>query len=288
METAEVAETFEGDKLYQKRAQEALPILVRQAHARSKIYYAELAAELSMPNPRNLNYPLGSIGNALKKLSKEWDQAIPMIQCLVVNQSTGLPGEGFGEFCKDIGEFKGLPPRQREAIVDHILADVFAYPRWNDVLKAFGLVPIATGYETDIVSAARYQSGGESELHKALKQYVSQNPEIVALPVRAGPGEIEHPLPSGDSVDVLFSYASVQTAVEVKSRISDQADIVRGLFQCVKYRAVLRARIAAENKDNSADAILIMEGAFPETLRSLKNTLDVKVVDNVSVPSLNG
>jgi hypothetical protein len=281
METAKVAESLKGDKLYQRRARIGLPILVRQAHAGARIYYADLAAELGMPNPRNLNYPLGSIGTALERLSKEWKEEIPQIQCLSVNQATELPGEGIGWFVRNIGEFKGLPLRKRRAIVDAVLARVFAYPRWNEVLAAFGLKPAATGYKTVIESAAKYQGGGENDLHRALKRYVAENPRVVGLPVRARVGEIEYPLPSGDSVDVYFSFASLRTAVEVKSRISDHADIARGLFQCVKYKAVLDACIAAENSDDSSDATLVLEDRLPDDLRALRNTLGVTVIEQV-------
>jgi hypothetical protein len=281
METAKVAKALEGERLYQQRARIALPILVRQAHAGAKIYYEELAAELGMPNPRNLNYPLGSIGTALEELSKVWKQEIPQIQCLVVNQRTGLPGEGVGRFVRDAGEFKGLPLRKRRAIVDAVLAKVFAYPYWNKVLDTFDLKPATTGYECIIESAAKYQGGGESDLHKALKRFVAENPRVIDLPGRAGIGELEHALPSGDSIDVFFYHACIRTAVEVKSRISDHADIARGLFQCVKYRAVLDACVAAENSDDSTEAVLVLEGGLPDDLRALRNILDVKIVEHV-------
>ncbi len=99
MITAQKACDFlSGDKLYQQRARAVLPVLVRQAKATQKIYYGDLAAEVSIPNPRNLNYPLGSIGNALKSLSKKWAIKIPQIQCIVVNKGSELPGEGIGWF----------------------------------------------------------------------------------------------------------------------------------------------------------------------------------------------
>ena len=62
-ETAKKASHMQGDKPYQKYACAALPLLVRQAKARKPITYGSLAKELGMPNPRHLNYPLGSIGN---------------------------------------------------------------------------------------------------------------------------------------------------------------------------------------------------------------------------------
>jgi hypothetical protein len=285
VETPEIAKPFkpfdDGDAPYQQRGRAALPVLVRQANARARISYAELAEELGISNPRVLNYPLGSVGNSLIQLSEKWGQKIPPIQCLVVNQKDGLPGTGgVNFFVPSVGAFKGLPLRKRQDIVEGVLAEVFAYPRWNEVLDFFGLERAATGYERVIEAAAGCQGGGESEPHKALKRYVAENPRVVDLPARAGVGEMEHALPSGDSIDVYFPFESVRTAVEVKARISDHADITRGLFQCIKYRAVLRAWIAAENSDDATDAILVLEGKLPDDLRSLRNILDVKVVEN--------
>ncbi len=285
METASIAKTLDGESLYQQRARLALPILVRQAHAGSKIYYADLAAELAMSNPRTLNYPLGSIGSALQSLSKEWNEDIPQIQCIVVNQATGLPGEGISGFVRDLAEFRSLLPRQREALVEGVLARIFAYPRWNEVLEHFGLQPAASQYTPLLKMASKRGTTGESPFHQALKKYVSDNPEKIGLSRRAAPGEVEFGLPSGDCVDVFFSHASVRTAVEVKSRISDTADLVRGIFQCVKYRAVLAAYIAAQNSRDSAQAILVLETELPPELRQLRTILDVPVVENLVVPA---
>jgi hypothetical protein len=47
-----------GNKLFQERACQALPLLVRQAKAEKPICYSDLAEELRMPNPRNLDYVL--------------------------------------------------------------------------------------------------------------------------------------------------------------------------------------------------------------------------------------
>ena len=66
MTTAMAATPLSGDKLYQERARAALPLLVRQAEAATPIFYSSLARELGMPNPRNLNYVLGCIGQTLQ------------------------------------------------------------------------------------------------------------------------------------------------------------------------------------------------------------------------------
>ncbi len=98
--TAKVANSnfLEGEKLYQERARLTLPYLVRQAKAGQTIYYSDLAKEIDIPNPRNLNYVLGAIGNALIELGKKTESEIPPIQCVVINKQQELPGEGVGWF----------------------------------------------------------------------------------------------------------------------------------------------------------------------------------------------
>ena len=70
-------------------------------------------------------------------------------------------------------------------------------------------------------------------------------------------------------------------AAEVKSNVSDQADIVRGIFQCVKYQAVLDAVLLSESKPQNANTVLVLESELPEHLRPLCNLLGVEVIDGV-------
>lgn len=167
--TAEIASPLEGDKLYQKRARAAFPLLVRQAEAAMPIFYSSLAKELSIPNPRNLNYVLGSIGQAIVRVSKKWKTEVPPIQCLVVNKATGLPGEGIGWFLVAKEDFGKLPLRRRREIVQTELQHIYAYPHWGDVLAELGLDPAETDFRNEVSEAARGFGGGESDAHRCLK-----------------------------------------------------------------------------------------------------------------------
>jgi hypothetical protein len=97
------------------------------------------------------------------------------------------------------------------------------------------------------------------------------------------PGQTEFVLPSGDIVDVLFRSARCRTAVEVKSHISDDADLTRGLFQCVKYRAILRACRSVEGGSYEVESRLAIEGRLPEALIATRNTLGVQVIEGIRV-----
>ena len=283
VETALKTKNMFGGDLYQVRARKALPILVRQALSRNPIFYEALAAELGMSNPRNLNFVLGSIGTTLNELSGQpgWS-GIPQIQSLVINKQRQLPGEGFETFLATrMGEYQRLSLPERRAYLNAYWQDVYAYSRWHDVLAAFDLVPstddIAKLIET--AKTGKGAGGGEGEEHRRLKEHVAAKPGTVGLPHSFAPGRNEAPLPSGDRLDVLFDSAKRKVAVEVKSMISNEVDLTRGLFQCVKYRAVMEAERGSKGEQYSIDVILVVGKTFPHSLRSLQSSLAVHVVE---------
>lgn len=281
-DTAEIAEPLSGDKLYQQRARNALPLLVRQATASTPIIYEDLAHELEMPNPRNLNYVLGSIGQTLLNLSEHWGIEVPPIQCLVVNKNTRLPGEGIGWFITDLSHYKKLSNKQRRQVVDAELQKIYAFDKWSKVLSTLSLEPVQSDFKKLNKKASQFRGGGEGPEHKKLKKFVANNPTLFGLPASTAPGENEHSLPSGDSLDVFFTHRKEHIGIEVKSHISDSADIARGLYQCVKYQAVLEARQAANGQPQNVRTILVLGDELPLELLPLKNVLGIEVFEKVN------
>jgi len=277
--TAEIATGFHGDKLYQKRARIVLPILVRQAKADQPIFYEDLAQEVGMSNARNLNYPLGCIGDALNLLSADWGDEIPHIQALVKNHQTNLPGPGFDGFLEEKGEIWSNP-KERRAIIEGYWARITSYPYWDDVLKALKLKPTATDL-SPIIAKASKGGGGEGPDHLALKNYVCANPQLVGLKLGDPAGQAEYGLPSGDCVDVVFVQKRRIHAVEVKPASSGHDDIARGLFQCVKYRAVMAALAAYEHDTRPITVCLALGGPIPAKLIPLRNSLGVEVFESL-------
>ncbi len=80
---------------------------------------------------------------------------------------------------------------------------------------------------------------------------------------------------------VLFTGVGKRIAVEVKPQNAGTADLVRGIFQCVKYAAVLEAEERARQTDCDCVAILALGGAFPVELSGLKAALAVEVWDRL-------
>jgi len=235
-----------------------------------------------MPNPRNLNYVLGSIGQAMRRLSKRWKVKVPPIQCLVVNKATGMPGEGIGWFLIKKEDFGALPLRRRREIVQAELQEIYAYPHWREVLSELKLIPARTDFSHEVAKASKAFGGGESPEHKRLKEFVAKNPTAIGLSQTTQVGQTEYRLPSGDCLDISFRSSKGWVAAEVKSRISDEADLVRGVFQCVKYQAILDAVLLSESKAFDVRAILVLEDKLPESLQPLCNLLGVEVVDGIA------
>ena len=128
-----------------------------------------------------------------------------------------------------------------------------------------------------------YGSEGSPE-HKALRDYISQNPLIVGLPKNLI-GTCEYPLKSGDKVDVVFEANNEIVAVEVKSRRSGVDDIQRGLYQCVKYKSVIEAESLVKKIDKSVRTVLVLESEFPKVLNTVKTRLGLTVLSNID-PSM--
>lgn len=281
-QTAKIANSdlLSGEKLYQERARLTLPYLVRQAKAGQTIYYSNLAEEIGIPNPRNLNYVLGAIGNSLMKLGKRTKTEIPPIQCLVINKRQELPGEGIGWFISPT-DFTKLNKTQKQKVVAAQLMKIYTFQHWDWVLEQLELAPLPTNLDKELEGAKNVKGGGESEQHKKFKEFISKNPAVLGLSADIGIGKQEYTLPSADTVDVLFTERNLKIGVEVKSNISDSSDILRGLFQCVKYKHLIEAEQTVNDEFPNSRIILALQGRFPNELTLVKNLLGIEVIDNI-------
>ncbi|MDG5487840.1 hypothetical protein NYR55_04300 [Sphingomonas sp. BGYR3] len=114
--------------------------------------------------------------------------------------------------------------------------------------------------------------GGEGAAHAALRLWVLDNPQQVIPDCgRVLWAETEFVLPSADVVDVAVGTDTIDHVIEVKSRISNDADFRRGVFQCVKYRAVYEALYG-----RTPGAVLVTQRTLPDNLAQLCDTLDIR------------
>lgn len=268
---------FAGDAKFQLRARTALPILVQQAHARETITYKNLAKELEMWY-RNLDYVCACIATTLYELVEEkWGKKVPRITNLVIKTN----GKISPWVCEHLTGNSKVQPTAGQRV--DLFEPIYNYLMWREVLDELGLPMIDPLSPQLLESAARHRSTGESHLHKRLKNYVADHPTSVGLIKSLAPGQKEVELPSGDRVDVLFQNKRYRIAVEVKARISTKSDLLRGIFQCVKYREILEACRKVDEQSYKVDALLAIEDTLPKELTRISNTLHVEVIENIRV-----
>ena len=127
-------------------------------------------------------------------------------------------------------------------------------------------------------TARGFSSVPESEEHKALKAWACANGQRIT----GGPcadGEPEYSLLSGDSVDVAHLTPDALWLIEVKSRRSLRPDLLRGIYQCIKYRAVAQAQ--PEYAGRQINAVLLTEANLPPDLRRFAEGHDIELITHM-------
>jgi hypothetical protein len=231
--------------------------------------------------------PAGAIGNALIETEEKWEDIIPPLNALIINKATRLPGSGANRYLEKYTKLKhvDMSDDEKKAIVEEIHTDIFSYEHWDDLLKEYELEPFNELSENDqdnneISKLIRGGWSGEAESneHKILKEFIANNPNAVGLGKKTKEGIVEYLFPSSDKADVVFKNGSKYLGVEVKSIISNNEDINRGIFQCVKYQALLRAEQKFLKLPPTARAVLVVESQPSLELRNLSDILGIKII----------
>jgi hypothetical protein len=210
----------------------------------------------------------------------------PPINTLVLNANKKLPGSGSDEFVRKYWPqltYARLSDRKKREAMRKIHEDVWNYPDWPRVAKdVFKISVVPTASDDDEQEqdgkAARQGFGGppESKEHLRLKKYVEAHPDEFGAP-KGCTAETEKLLRSYDEIDVWFMVPGVQLAVEVKSVRSCDPDLRRGIFQCVKYQAVLEAEAKWEGTNPKIRTLLVSERPLPSEYAKQAKRLGVRV-----------
>lgn len=232
------------------------------------------------------------IGNACQEFARYAKIPVPMINLMVVNQG-GMPGKGadsyIEEHCWKIQgrkvDLESLSKAQKKALIAQAHIEIFDFSRWGELLNAYGLqetektANVQAGIPRRRPNPSGWHTGPESEAHKALKRRIAEAPQLVKLP-KGLKGTQEHLLWSGDEVDVYFAESS--TGVEVKTHDARFDELHRGIFQCVKYKSVLRAQQIHDRIIPTADCVLAVGGKLPTHLQELANLLQVNFFQDLA------
>ena len=256
-----------------------IPVLVRWAQATwdKPHYYSDLSAAVGHKTNQT-GAAIGIIQDILEELSQKTGKKIPTLNCLVQSKSTGLPSDGFDYV---IPNYSKLSPESQRGEVNKLNYDAHIYD-WTWVLKALRLKPAKIISEAEPVqlNINCYGNGGEGKEHKELKRYISNHPDHSRLGIKKViRTEIEHDLLSGDSLDVYFETKKCHYAIEVKPSTSPKEDILRGIFQCIKYKAVMDAERVKYLNNYENKVILVMAGEITPDNKQIAADLGIRVED---------
>lgn len=230
---------------------------------------------------------IGHVAGRLMNRILDIDPNAPLINVLITRPN-GIPGDGVGSYLADryqnrrYRSWNRIPRKEKLSVVERERANIFKYRNWDQVNKQlFGVgvkskLRVPTGSEADGHSTTGMNFGGpaESDEHKKLKKWVSSNAEQLGLARSFGQGTQESPLLSGDTIDVLFAHGNDYVVAEVKSCRSNDVDLRRGIYQCVKYKTVKEAE-HAPNKVN-VRALLVTERELNAELKNRAHLLKVE------------
>ena len=297
---AQAKTTYHVDSLARRGARHALGLLLQHVRADEPFAtYGSIARllEAKLRIPRVFPTHVGAVAGEMMNRILEIDEDAPLINALVTRPS-GIPGKGFGGYYDDRYRPSGgrgwmaLSRKRKLDVVEEVRAQVRRYPDWDKIYRElFGKAPPPpvpkkrfTEKDGKRPETSRPPGAGESPEHKKLKTWAADNPAALGLGSAMNP-KPEWPLLSGDRIDVLFSDGTSFVAVEVKSIRSSPDDLRRGIYQCVKYRAVLEAQ--EHPVTTPVRAILVSEERLPKDLqaraRLLGVALRVQAVNEVPV-----
>lgn len=255
-----------------------IPVLVRWAKTgRKNCTYGDMNRAIGKERFSGIGHALGAVHDVIEAVKKETGWKIPTLNSLCKNTKTMLPGDDFSYV---IPEYKGLEENSKRILVEGLDSKAIEYQEWDKVLAYLELKPSVLFDEKEIETIKHPHSGGfgggEGEEHKSIKEHIRAHPEIIGYK-KVVVSETEHILPSGDRLDVYLELGDgTHVAIEVKPSSSPDDDICRGIFQCVKYEAVMKALRKIECADYKIDVLLVSAKDLSTKNKILADELNVK------------
>jgi len=268
--------------------------LIEAARKHSTINYGELASRLERDLkvkgnifPIQIGKPVGTLMDKIRAI----DPKAPLINILVVNQQTGVASRGADSYLadfyrKNVEKIRASGPLKQQ-LVNRAVAEVYAFADWDRIAmklfeSEFSKIKPQTkpeGTEVDRSTTPGQPRGGEAESaeHKALKMRVANDPSLAGVKGKWLDARPEFHLKSGDEVDVVILTTSEAYVVEVKSRRSNDTDFERGVYQCVKYRAVYKAMQIGTGSTTNVLPVLVTERDLSPGLHKIAKQLKVLV-----------
>lgn len=257
-----------GDSWTKKSARIIFPWLIYADERGIEVTYGELDKEIvarklgEHVDARAYSHPLGTVGDALNEIASALGlDTLPPTNALVVNEATRIPGDGVDSYVEAFYDgrldWNALNEAEKLELTTNLHHEIFSYPDWSEVINFLSDVlrdyPELSPFDGPFLSLEQEKrnnnngiilphfkpekpsgGSGEGDDHFQLKHYVRKHPNVIGLSNSAR-GEVEHEFGSGDTVDIEFIDGDVILEVEIKGKNASDLEILRGVWQCIKY-----------------------------------------------------
>ena len=134
-------------------------LVKRVLEGKTRITYTDLANAVDYPDdlrgkefPNHIGVTLGTMGDLLEGCQRALGEDLPLIQALVVRESTNVPGPGFARFCPGYWE---MSDEDKEAVVRKEEEKVVNFGvKWKDLTVEYTTSTIKKWYKEDTVGSA--------------------------------------------------------------------------------------------------------------------------------------
>jgi len=218
-------------------AYQALPYLIRCAQKRQTVTYGELGAHLNRHH-HSLSPMLRYIRDQICN-----PQGYPSLTALVISKNTHRTMDGF--FKEDVTD---LSEDEKQQKYEQFRDNTFQFTKWEELLFKLGLEPLTASEEDLDREAEEYNhlmeqngggSGGEQEQHHLLKEFIAAHSQKIGISALKKP-VMENEFLSGDRCDILVELFG-QCAAIIEIKVGQRGELVKGIYQLVKYGALLEA-----------------------------------------------
>jgi hypothetical protein len=264
-----------------------LRFLVACAQKEKLPTYQEVTNEIRAGSAQNANRGFGSIIRILNTLTLEAKFSgllIPDITTIVRN--TGKQTSGSGIFKRV--ELENKKPKEKQEWLQSERIRVFDFKKWDLVLLFLGLkrmrnlVPPKSSLEE--FDRASRKLRGKSPEHQCLQDWIENHPAAAGLLIEETirSSHQEYLFWSLDRLDIIFKTDKEWIGVEVKPSSASDQELQKGMYQVMKYRALIDAALLAEGAVQSSCCVLVIGGSLPSSLRPLADRFRINVIENAT------
>jgi hypothetical protein len=267
-----------------------LSFLAECARNGKTVNYTQVSAALGLGNAQWANVAFGCVHRILRIVEKEHlfgEGLIPDITAIVTKKGKLSFGRGLLVNNPKLAKMQHL---EQLSAVDGLRQEVFRWPYWMQLLALLGLKPLADlDSDDDALAKFASQTGpkGKSPEHTEMQKCIRDNPKLV-IPKLQGDVEsssCEYLFWSLDRADVVTKTSKEWIGFEVKPSTAPFEELKKGIFQVIKYRALLSAELLSHGRICRSRCVLVIGGSLPKELRVLATRLGVESFENFRCPS---